>query len=198
MGQLAGVPLGLAEDRLRAPELERRLAEAPDLAAGRADFGLEAVLALVAGALRVAPDLRGADLVATGFEVDVTPVAPSSSAHLPDSTRCAASATASAISEPSLEALVIIVVAAALALSAASIPASLIALRALGLAAIAAAAAVSPAASISRLIAALAILSNVFLLDPPPDFPRLLEDLAIAASISLNRQQRFRPETVPK
>src|SRR5688572_20503822 len=159
-GQLAGVPLGLADDRLRAPELERRLAEAPDLAAGRADFGFEAVLALAAGALRVAPDLRGADLVATGFDVDVTPVPPSSSAHLPDRTRCAASATASAISEPSLEALLIICVAAALALSAASIPASLIALRALGLAAIAAAAAVNPAASISRLIAALAILSK--------------------------------------
>jgi hypothetical protein len=41
---------------------------------------------------------------------------------LPDKTRWAASATASAISEPSLEALVIICVAAWLALSAASRP----------------------------------------------------------------------------
>ena len=84
-----------------------------------------------------------------------------SSAHLPDITRCAASATASAISEPNLVALDIMLDAALEALSAASIPASRIALRALGLAAIAAAAAVRPAASISLLIAAFANLSTV-------------------------------------
>jgi hypothetical protein len=51
--------------------------------------------------------------------------------------------------------------AALSAVSAASIPASLIALRAFGLALIAAAAAASPAASISLLIAALANFSVV-------------------------------------
>jgi hypothetical protein len=85
----------------------------------------------------------------------------SSPVHLPDSTRWAASATASAISEPSLVALDTMLVAALLALSAASMPASRMARRALGLAAIAAAAAVRPAASISLLIAALVILSIV-------------------------------------
>ena len=63
----------------------------------------------------------GAARLATGLDEAVA-VAPPSSAHLPDSTRCAASATASAISEPSFDALVIIVVAAWLALSAASSP----------------------------------------------------------------------------
>jgi hypothetical protein len=85
----------------------------------------------------------------------------SSPVHLPDSTRWAASATASAISEPSLVALDTMLLAALLALSAASMPASRMARRALGLAAIAAAAAVRPAASISLLIAALVILSIV-------------------------------------
>ena len=103
----------------------------------------------------------------------------------PDITRCAASATASAISEPSRVALDITVLAAWLAESAASIPASRIFLRADGLALIAAAAAASPAASISLLIAALVILSTVVsleLLEPDEeredDF-RLL-DFAIA------------------
>jgi hypothetical protein len=85
----------------------------------------------------------------------------SSPVHLPDSTRWAASATASAINEPSLVALDTMLLAALLALSAASMPASRMARRALGLAAIAAAAAVRPAASISLLIAALVILSIV-------------------------------------
>jgi hypothetical protein len=87
--------------------------------------------------------------------------------HLPDMTRCAASATASAINEPSLVALAIMLLAALDAVSAASSPASRIARRALGLALIAAAAAARPAASISLLIAALAILSTVSL---PDDF----------------------------
>ena len=108
---------------------------------------------------------------------------PSSIDHLPDMTRWAASATASAISEPSLVALDITDFAALSAVSAASIPASLIALRAFGLAAIAAAAAVRPAASISLLIAALASLSTVGLLErEDEDFEELvrLVDLAIA------------------
>lgn len=85
--------------------------------------------------------------------------------HLPDMTRCAASATASAMSEPSLVALDTTLLAARSAVSAASRPASRIFLRAEGLAAIAAAAAVSPAASISLLIAALASLSTVLLFE---------------------------------
>ena len=84
--------------------------------------------------------------------------------HLPVITRCAASATASAISEPSLVALAITLLAAWDAVSAASRPASRMARRALGLALIAAAAAARPAASISLLIAALASLSTVSLL----------------------------------
>jgi hypothetical protein len=96
--------------------------------------------------------------------------ASSSIGHLPDITFCAASATASAISDPSLVALVIIDLAAFSVVSAASIPASLIARRALGLAAIAAAAAARPAASISLLMAALASLSIVsFDFDEPEE-----------------------------
>ena len=91
-------------------------------------------------------------------------VALPSTLHLPVITRCAASATASAISEPSLVALAITLLAAWDAVSAASRPASRIARRAFGLALIAAAAAASPAASISLLIAALASLSTVSLL----------------------------------
>jgi hypothetical protein len=93
--------------------------------------------------------------------------------NLPDMTRCAASATASAINEPSRVALDITDLAALSAVSAASNPASLIALRALGLALIAAAAAASPAASISLLNAALASLSVVLFLEPfEPDEER--------------------------
>jgi hypothetical protein len=100
-----------------------------------------------------------------------------SSVHLPDRTRCAASATASAISEPNLDALETMVLAAAWAVSAASSPASRILRRAAGLALIAAAAAARPAASISRLIAALASLSTV--LSPPEDDFFRVVDLAI-------------------
>jgi hypothetical protein len=107
------------------------------------------------------------------------------SLHLPDITRCAASATASAMIEPNLVALAIMLVAACDAVSAASIPASRILRRAAGLALIAAAAAASPAASISLLIAALASLSTA--LSPEPDDDReegldevLRVDLAIA------------------
>ena len=122
-------------------------------------------------------------------ELDAAPVlALPSIVHLPDITRCAASATASAISEPSLVALAIMLVAAWDAVSAASRPASRIARRAFGLALIAAAAAARPAASISLLIAALASLSTVALPeleDDPDDLEDFFrEDLAIA-SISL-------------
>jgi hypothetical protein len=115
-----------------------------------------------------------------------------SSLHLPDMTRCAASATASAMIAPNFVALDIMLLAAADAVSAASSPASRIARRALGLALIAAAAAASPAASISLLIAALASLSTVLLaeLDDEPDEPDdreevFLVDLAIAYSPSV-------------
>lgn len=94
--------------------------------------------------------------------------------HLPLITRCAASATASAISDPSFVALAIIDFAAFSVVSAASIPASRIALRAVGLAAIAAAAAVRPAASISLLIAALASFSVVDFVELD-DFEPVLE-----------------------
>jgi hypothetical protein len=127
--------------------------------------------------------------------------------QLPDITRCAASATASAISEPSLVALDIMLLAALLALSAASIPASRIARRAFGLAAIAAAAAVRPAASISLLIAALAILSIVDGFDElfadvePERFASerclVVLRLAIWNSSLESRKRHFRTETVP-
>jgi hypothetical protein len=115
-------------------------------------------------------------------ELDPEP-ALASTVHLPDITRCAASATASAISEPSLVALCITLLAAWLAVSAASSPASRIARRAFGLALIAAAAAARPAASISLLIAALASLSTVSFPDEEPEEP-LRADLAIASSPS--------------
>lgn len=101
--------------------------------------------------------------------------------HLPDITRCAASATASAIIEPSLVALDMTFVAACDAVSAASSPASRILRRAAGLALIAAAAAASPAASISLLIAAFANLSRLSLFDRDEEPEELFfEDLAIA------------------
>jgi hypothetical protein len=99
-----------------------------------------------------------------GLAPPPVPTTDSTSAdHLPDMIRCAASATASAISDPSFVALEATLLAACCALSAASSPASRIARRALGLALIAAAAAAKPAASISLLIAALASLSTVLL-----------------------------------
>jgi hypothetical protein len=108
-----------------------------------------------------------------------------STVHLPDITRCAASATASAMIDPSLVALDITLFAACEAVSAASSPASRILRRAAGLALIAAAAAARPAASISLLIAAFASLSRLSLLDLEElDEPEelLLGDLAIRLS----------------
>ena len=116
--------------------------------------------------------------------------------HLPVMTRCAASATASAISEPSFVALAMTFVAACDAVSAASSPASRIARRAFGLALIAAAAAASPAASISLLIAALASLSTVSLLLPLDDV--LFEDdreLLLRADLAIALFLRSRKDT---
>lgn len=119
---------------------------------------------------------------------------------LPDRTRCAASATASAMIDPSLVALAVKALAACDAVSAASSPASRIFLRAAGLAAIAAAAAVRPAASISLLIAAFASLSTVLSFelerepedeDPERDFAELdLEELLRADFAIFNLPRR--------
>ena len=109
--------------------------------------------------------------------------------HLPDITRCAASATASAMIAPSFVALDAIALAACEAVSAASSPASRIFLRAAGLAAIAAAAAVSPAASISLLIAAFASLSIVALLEPERDDDELERELELE---ELEPEERLR------
>jgi hypothetical protein len=133
-----------------------------------------------------------------------------SSLHLPDITRCAASATASATIEPNLVALAMTLVAACDAVSAASSPASRIARRAFGLALIAAAAAARPAASISLLIAALASLSAVLLPDleeevreADPEVDRVaLEDVFLADfamdQFPPSRERHFKAVTVPK
>jgi hypothetical protein len=109
--------------------------------------------------------------------------------HLPLITRLAASVTASAISEPNLVALESTDFAALSAVSAASIPASRIAFRALGLALIAAAAAARPAASISLLIAALASFS-VVLLDAPDAFEPEPEDFVVEFDFALAPEDR--------
>ena len=125
---------------------------------------------------RFAVDLRAVERLAVDFRAPVDALlepdeaeAEPSIDHLPDMTRCAASATASAINEPSLVALETTLLAACEAVSAASRPASRIFFRAAGLAAIAAAAAVNPAASISLLIAAFASLSTVLSLERARD-----------------------------
>ena len=124
------------------------------------------------------------------------PLSLSSPLQLPLITRCAASATASAINAPSLLALDMTLVAACDALSAASIPASRILRRAAGLALIAAAAAANPAPSISRLIAALVILSTVELLDfferDEVDFFFVL-DFAMAKTSRCNEEKTLQP-----
>lgn len=118
--------------------------------------------------------------------------------HFPVITRWAASATASAISDPSLVALAMTLLAAWLAVSAASSPASRIARRAFGLALIAAAAAANPAASISLLIAALASLSTVSLLLFEEELEKLLRaDFAIASSPPFTKRH-FKAVTVPE
>jgi hypothetical protein len=145
----ADAPDDLARVALLAAEVER-LAVEPDLL----DFARDVVLRF-AVERRVAPR--------AGVAPETTDS--TSAVHLPDITRCAASATASAMIEPNLVALDTMLVAAWEAVSAASSPASRILRRTTGLALIAAAAAASPAASISLLIAALASLSTVAFLE---------------------------------
>src|SRR6476659_3268413 len=103
------------------------------------------------------------------------------------------------MSEPSLVALAIMLVAACEAVSAASRPASRIARRAFGLALIAAAAAARPAASISLLIAALASLSTVSLreLEEPAPVDLGRADLAIDSAPPLP-QRHITAVTVPE
>jgi hypothetical protein len=173
------------------------LAREAVLAAFRAAGFRVAVFAFVPLAARFVLVLRFAGArFAAGREAARCGVAPSSPVHLPDNTRCAASATASAMIEPSLVALDIMFVAACDAVSAASRPASRIARRAFGLALIAAAAAARPAASISLLIAALAILSIVsFELVELED----LDLLAFAMVFSLGcRERHLTAVTVPE
>jgi hypothetical protein len=130
---------------------------------------------------------RDVDLRLAGLRVAVRTAAGTSSlAHLPDITRCAASATASAMIEPSLVALDMTLLAACEAVSAASSPASRILRRAAGLALIAAAAAAKPAASISLLIAAFVSLSTVLL----PDFPDRPDD-DVEDDLELDREGVF-------
>jgi len=164
--------------------------------------------------LRLLPELPGED-VDPDPEL-VPPLELSLNDHLPDITRCAASATASAISEPSFAALEATLLAACCAVSAASSPASRIFLRAAGLALIAAAAAARPAASISLLIAAFASLSTVLsrelerddvepelgddARDRDEDLPReelLRADLAISYLPPL-RKRHFKAVPVPE
>jgi hypothetical protein len=177
------------EDRDFEPEL--RLAAAfgfaallverlpPDLAAD--DFEREEdERDLLAPELRDVPDLLPLDRLDPLLLPPLLLDALVSIDHLPLITRFAASVTASAISAPSLVALDNTDLAALSAVSAASIPASRIALRAFGLALMAAAAAARPAASISLLIAAFASLS-VVLLDEPDDRELELDDLDPAA-----------------
>jgi hypothetical protein len=177
------------EDRDFEPEL--RLAAAlgfaallveglpPDLAAD--DFEREEdERDLLAPELRDVPDLLPLDRLDPLLLPPLLLDALVSIDHLPLITLLAASVTASAISAPSLVALDNTDLAALSAVSAASIPASRIALRAFGLALIAAAAAARPAASISLLIAAFASLS-VVLFDEPDDRELELDDLDPAA-----------------
>jgi hypothetical protein len=161
----------------------RALPDADDLALARAGFFAAAVREAVerfVEALERVPAFR-VEFDAVPRELPELALALPSIVHLPDITRCAASATASAINEPSLVALAIMLLAALEAVSAASSPASRIARRAFGLALIAAAAAARPAASISLLIAALAILSTVSLPDDDDEEPEefLRADLAM-------------------
>ncbi|HEX8839562.1 MAG TPA: hypothetical protein VF750_03730 [Sphingomicrobium sp.] len=102
------------------------------------------------------------------------------------------------MSDPSFVALDITLLAACVAVSAASSPASRMARRAFGLALIAAAAAARPAASISLLIAAFASLSTVSLPlpDEEPEEP-LRADFAIASTPPVLPERHFKAVTVP-
>lgn len=158
---------------------------------------------------RVPVELRPLELRVPELREDVLPPPdedepedPSSAPHLPVITRCAASATASAMMLPSLVALDTMLLAACDAVSAASRPASRILRRALGLALIAAAAAARPAASISLLIAALAILSIVSLpdeeLEPSSPEEPFLADFAIVNSSLMSAERHSKAVTVPE
>jgi hypothetical protein len=179
--------------------------------------GVERVLDERVPPARFAAELAPADLRAPPDAPrpdaeDVPALAPELSVglHFPDITRWAASATASAMSEPSLVALATTLLAACEAVSAASSPASRIFLRAAGLALIAAAAAARPAASISLLIAAFASLSTVVSAelerddDEPEREPLELDreellraDLAIAY-LPPSRERHFKAVPVPE
>jgi hypothetical protein len=142
---------------------------------------------------RFAVDLRaGFDALLVPDPVEAEP----SMFHLPDMTRCAASATASAMIEPSLVALDTTLLAARSAVSAASSPASRILLRADGLALIAAAAAARPAASISLLIAALASLSAVVLLGLEGDLEELEREELLRADFAIFLTPSIRRKTL--
>ena len=177
----------LAVDVVRLAPLLPDVADRPALFAPPAVERVEAddlerVPALLRALERLAVDPDAFLRVEPALALVAPPPLSSSSppVHLPDISRCAASATASAISEPSRDALVATLVAACCAVSAASMPASRILRRAAGLALIAAAAAASPAASISRLIAAFASLSTVEFVDED-----LVLDLALEVPLGL-------------
>jgi hypothetical protein len=196
-------------DAFFAPPVERDFVAVPLLAR----FAVERELVDLRALLARVPLLRDdADPVLPLLREDEEPeLAPDPSLvlHLPDITRCAASATASAIIDPSLVALDMTLLAAVDAVSAASRPASRIFLRAAGLALIAAAAAARPAASISLLIAALASLSAVVLLEPErdeddffPDFEELDREELLRADFAIfylppSGQRHFRAVPVP-
>jgi len=176
---------------LRAAD-ERLAPEDEDFARVEVDFLAVLRLAVPRFAVeRFAVERFAVDLRVPLLRVDEPELVPAlalpSTLHLPDITRWAASATASAINDPSLVALAMTLLAAWDAVSAASSPASRIARRALGLALIAAAAAARPAASISLLIAALASLSTASLPEEEPEEP-LRADLAIASSPSVGEK----------
>lgn len=155
---------GFFEADLRAVDFFAVAFLAPDFAA--VDFVAVDFFAADFFALDLRAVERFALALRAGFEALLAPdevEAEPSTFHLLDMTRCAASATASAMIEPSFVALETTLLAARSAVSAASSPASRIFFRAAGLALIAAAAAARPAASISLLIAALASLSTVAL-----------------------------------
>lgn len=177
--------LALPPDESAAAAAEAAAALAPGLGPGLAR-GLSGDLSRVDafGPRFALPDvaLARGEAFGSASNFALEPALPLSrlSLHLPDMIRCAASATASAINVPSRDALFITDVAALVALSAASSPASRILRRAVGLAAIAAAAAVNPAAMTSRLSDAFAIRSIVVSLSSR-DF-LLLSLFAIACS----------------
>ena len=224
-----GIPpdLRAADERL-APEVDDFARVEEDFFAAPVDrfaplldrFALDEreLLLLERLALEDGPDdLRPADPDDDDDVPELLPPLPDMSVgdHLPDITRCAASATASAMIEPSFVALDMTLLAARSAVSAASRPASRIFLRADGLALIAAAAAARPAASISLLIAALASLSTVLLFElarddeperadeerePDEDLPReelLRADFAMLYLPPL-RKRHFKAVPVPE